>query len=129
MKKTFLVLILLFIFGLSCGGIYQLLLGSGEIAVPAFVEDIIHNMDNKSEKSNSSNSDSDERDNSQKAGAIDENKSSSSSENKSSSLGSVTNPNKKCSNPDCDKPVFVNYKGRDICVYCYTKEKNADTAK
>ena len=47
MKRFGLVLVLIFIFGVSCGGIYQLTFGGGKLAFPVFITESIEKFEDR----------------------------------------------------------------------------------
>lgn len=142
MKRFAMVLVLIFIFGVSCGGIYQLTLGSGELIVPAFITDSIEKFEDKqaekkAEKEEQLRREKEiiekikaEKENSE--GGKEEKEPLSDSEPESTSpdqkSGKITNPQKTCSTEGCDRAVFVEYNGVELCVKCYAEAKK-QTAK
>lgn len=133
MKNYIAIFILTAIFGLCCGGIYQLTLGDGNLIVTSVEmssKEVADENDNAAEGEKSSEKKSNGKAKNNKSVIIvkedDENDDNSSSKSTKSKKG-VTNKEKECSVPGCENSVFVTYRGRPLCVQCYGEEKKANT--
>ncbi|WMJ84444.1 hypothetical protein ACS3UN_07160 [Oscillospiraceae bacterium LTW-04] len=110
MKKVIVVFALVFVAGILAGGAYEW-----------YANRSVENVDRpstsaKKSKSTASSSESIEKvETAEKTAAT-------------SDKPRVTNPNKTCSTPDCDRAVFVTYKGKELCVKCYGEAKNWEAA-
>lgn len=133
MKRFSLVLVLIFIFGVSCGGIYQLTFGDGKLAAPAFITESIDKLE-QSRQEKKQKKEEEKRleqeildrinnDNQSETPTPDSKPQETEPEKKS---GRVTNPDKICSTEGCGRAVLVEYHGRQLCAKCYSDIKNSE---
>lgn len=132
MKRRFaLVLVLIFIFGVSCGGIYQLTFGSKEkLAFPAFISDSIEKFEDRQAAKKAQKEEERRREKeiaekikAEKEGKEPQSSSAPESEAPKAKGGKITNPEKFCSTEGCDRAVFVEYNGKELCTKCYAEAK------
>lgn len=133
MKRFLPVLVLIFIFGVSCGGIYQLTFGDGKLAPPAFVTESIEKFEQKQQEKKEKK----EREKLREQEILDRIKGEKGIEESDSvseptvsepvgESGKVTSPDKICSTEGCGKAAFVEYHGKKLCAKCYSDIKNSE---
>lgn len=140
-KRALMLFVLIVIFGISCGGIYQLTFGSGEITVPAFITKQIEKheaekaekerllqakRDREKEVAEKIEAEKQQKAENEKAEQQKAESEAAQTEERATGGGGVTNPKKVCDTPGCTRAVFVEYEGKHLCVKCYAKLKNSE---
>ena len=131
MKRFAMILVLIIIFGVSCGGIYQLTFGGGELAAPDFLTGTIKKIEQKqaAKKAEKEEQLLREKEIVERVNAEKEknNDNKGETEPKSSASGKKNDeiiiPRKNCSIEGCDRAAFVEYNGVKLCIKCYAEAK------
>lgn len=112
LKKTIVLLVLLFVAGVLTGRAYDWLFSYRD---EAFTKNSLNASNGQTETVSS-------------AGSIASDSSVAVGESAPDGKAQrVTNPDKICSTPGCGNAVFVTYKGKELCVKCYGEAKIQDT--
>lgn len=129
-----LVLVLVFILGISCGGLFQLTIGADnslEIGMPKFVIEAME--ENKArQEAKKAKKEEELRREKELLDKINAEKEASESEVEEDEPQlapgekSITNPYKVCDTEGCGRAVFVEYHGKQLCTKCYAKIKNSE---
>lgn len=114
MKKVIVFFVLVFLAGFLSGGVYEWY--SAQKAQLSEADSIVEPAEEKEEKKEEAPA---------PAQTVSEPENNAAA-NVDNQEHRVTNPDKICSTPGCDRAVFVTYKGKELCVTCYAKAKNRD---